>query len=109
MARPRRFDREFDHNRAKAFIRSKCQADYRGEPWELTLPQYCTFWKTEERWKQRGRHSEDLVLTRKDVEKPWNTTNCVIITRMAHLQAKSARDNGYEYSHFYKDAIKYGK
>ena len=68
----RRFKDDFSHYRAKAFIRSKAQASFRGEGWTLTLLEYFDIWSTPELWQQRGRASYDLVLTRIDEEGAWN-------------------------------------
>ena len=97
----------FSNERNRAFIRSKSQAAYRKEAWTLTFEQYCGFWTTEELWRQRGRHPEDLVLTRRFQDLPWDTANCCIISRIDHLKAKSNRRWNKDDSIFYTEAILY--
>jgi hypothetical protein len=80
----------FSNERARAFVRSRSQAWYRKEQWDLTRPEFFRFWHTPALWNQRGRAVTDLVLTRRDYTGPWSRDNCCIITRYNHLLLKSA-------------------
>lgn len=99
----------FTHARNLAFVRSRAQANFRGEVWDLNFEEFCTFWSTQALWVQRGRHEPDLVLTRFDVEKPWDKFNCCIITRGAQLRSKIERRLGNDDKEFFEDAIWYAR
>jgi hypothetical protein len=43
-------------------------------------------WKTDQRWKNKGRHPENLCMTRCDYEKPWTVDNVKFITRHEHYR-----------------------
>ena len=75
----------FDVNRRRAYARSRCQADFRGEAWDLTFSEWCEFWPTPEEFARRGRHSDSLCLTRRDWTLPWNRTNTVKLPRPAQV------------------------
>lgn len=100
---------DFSNERSRAFIRSKSQAIYRGEAWNLTRAEYFRFWSTLELWNQRGRDRDGMVLTRFDVSKPWDRNNCCIITRLAHIRIKNARQHGKEFQHLYDQAQIYAE
>lgn len=76
----------FDHARHIPFLRSKAQAVFRNEDWQLTFEEFCSLWDTEAKWAQRGRKSDDLTLTRIDPKKPWRLDNVHIITRLEQLK-----------------------
>lgn len=95
----------FDRVRNKAWNRSRTQARFRGEPWELSFADYRDFWNTEEIWAQRGRGTDDLCMTRIDDELPWSRSNCCLITRINHLRLKNARFHGYDTEPFLAEAI----
>lgn len=99
----------FSTERRLAWVRGRAQAEYRGEDWRITWADFCVFWPTEERWQQRGRHTEALVLSRFDYEKPWTRKNCCIITRYQHLCASRARRAGKDMNQYYKGALTYGQ
>jgi hypothetical protein len=109
MSRSRTLKDPFMHSRNLAFLRSRAQAKFRGEVWELTLNEFFNFWNTIDRWNQRGRQAENLVLTRRDELLPWNTKNCVIMTRYSNLYAKNLRQRGYDDSPHFKEVIEYGQ
>jgi len=109
MSRPRTLTDPFMHSRNLAFLRSRAQARFRGEVWELTQQEFFNFWSTPERWAKRGRHVDDLVLTRRDEFEPWNIKNCVIMTRYANLYAKNLRQRGYDDSKYFEGVLEYGQ
>ena len=81
------FRDSFSNERRLAWIRSKAQAEFRGEVWNISWEEFCHFWKTPSLWSRRGRHINNLVLTRYNVEAPWDKDNCCIITKIgrAHV------------------------
>ena len=100
-------DDTFSNERSRAWVRSKCQAEYRLEDWHLTREEFFNFWSTPDLWAQRGRARDDLVLTRIDWEKPWSKENCCIMSRHKQILIKSAVRWGYDLEPLYKDCIIY--
>ena len=104
----RRFNDQFRHEAGTAFIRSKAQAIFRGEEWNLTLEEYFALWRDIDRWRQRGRTPDSLVMTRWDFELPWDKDNCCIITRQQQLVISVRRRYNRDTSDQYQGAIVYG-
>jgi hypothetical protein len=75
----------FEHERHMPFLRSRSQATYRGEKWELTFEEFCKLWNTPQLWHQRGRASQSLTLTRKNAKESWRFDNVEIITRREQI------------------------
>jgi len=100
---------KFTTDRRLAWVRSRSQAWFRYEDWELTFEEYCTFFNSINRFYSRSRKSDGLVLTRLDSKKPWSKENCCIITRINQLRANRAAMAGQNDREFYKDAIFYGQ
>ena len=96
----------FDRSRNKAWNRSRAQAHFRGEEWALSFDDYRRFWSTPELWARRGRRIDDLCMTRVDDELPWNSNNCVIITRDCQLHMKNDRRMGRDIEQYFADAIR---
>ncbi len=96
----------FDKVRFRAWHLARAQANHRGEIWDLNWEEWCEFWCDEYRWKQRGRSSDSLSLTRLDPEKPWNADNCVLVNRINGLRIKNARFWGNDEREYLKDAIR---
>ncbi len=99
------------NQRRLAWLRSKAQANFRNEKWELTFAEFCRFWNTQERWEQRGRGVEDLTLTRFCEKLPWSTDNCVIIKRMQLLRLKTHLRGNSEIDRtpYFQGGIYYGQ
>jgi len=95
----------FLQSRHQAFVRHRAQCAFRGEGFELTLEDWCKFWPDEAAFARRGRSTEDLVMTRWDIEKPWSRENCCLLTRLAHFRIKNKRQYGRPYAHLYQGAI----
>jgi hypothetical protein len=70
------------HAMFKAFGQCRNQAQWRGEAWELTWPEWRDHWTG--LWARRGRAQHELCITRKDCDQAWSNTNVVIITRQQH-------------------------
>ena len=81
------------HMRYNPFLRSRAQAWYLLQDWDLSFEDYCTLW-TVDHWYCRGRGISDLVMVRKDVEKGWNIENCEIVTRKEQLSRTRFRQHG---------------
>lgn len=98
---------EFTKQRRLSYIRSRAQAEFRFENWQISFLNYCKFWHDNTQWLRRGRHKTDLVLTRYYNEGPWRPDNCIIITRYQQLCiTRRLRDNR-DPTEFYKGAITY--
>jgi hypothetical protein len=92
----RKFKDIIDHERHTQYWRRKAQAIYRQEGWSMTLEEYFNLW-TRDLWPQRGRKRDELVMIRRDVEKPWSHANCCIVTRYQQLcRFKKMRIPGYK-------------
>jgi hypothetical protein len=74
---------EFRHSMHMPFLKSKAQAKFRNEEFNLTFDEFYDLWK--DRWTQRGRNPDDYCMTRDDVEKPWQKNNILIISRNEQL------------------------
>jgi hypothetical protein len=68
---------------------AKAQAAFRDEPWDLTFEEYCFLWK--DHWEDRGRQPDNVCMTRKDDEGPWDKHNTEIVTRKEHFQRTSLK------------------
>lgn len=76
-------DDPYKHSMYHPWLKTKAQAKFRGELFELTFEDYYYFWK--DCWYNKGRKPENNCLTRKDFDKPWSRNNCEIITRQEQL------------------------
>jgi hypothetical protein len=100
---------EFTKRRRLAYIRSRAQAKYRNEDWELTFEDWCHFWNTEKLFNQRGRKINDLTMVRFEESEPWSTANCVIITRLNQLSLARARQLDKPTGEYFIGALVYGQ
>lgn len=76
------------HAQHIAYGRAKCQAQFRGEGWDLTFEEFEALWQ--DRWHLRGRIKDSLCMSRLDYDLPWSITNCDIITRAEHNKRQTA-------------------
>lgn len=106
MSRPVKFKDQFTKERRLAWVRSRNQAHFRNEGWNLSFEEYCLLWDTEDLWARRGRGSEDLVLLRTDITKPWALDNCCIVLRRLHLGINRAREVGASTDYYLEGAIR---
>lgn len=109
MIQIKMFPDKFTNDRRLSWLRSRCQARYRGEDWQLTFEEYCVFWKTQARYYSRGKESHQLVLTRFDPEDAWDRDNCCIIDRKTQTTIALKRRHNKEVDYLYKGAIWYGQ
>ena len=96
---------KFLQMRHRAYVRHKAQCQFRGEEFALTLEDWHAFWPDEKSFARRGRHIDDLMMTRFDVEKSWSRENCCLVTRLAHFNIKNKRHYGKPYEHLFNGAI----
>ena len=75
------------------FSRAKAQANFRNEPWVLTIEEWREFW-TRERWPLRGRTSHAICITRRDTEKSWSRSNCCLVDRFDAIRFAKAKQAG---------------
>ena len=68
-----------------AWAKHRSQAHYRNESYNLTSEDWNLLW-TEELWQQRGRHTDSIVLSRIDPQRPWSRNNVEFITRREQLR-----------------------
>ena len=80
-----KFRDPFDHERRHPFLMQKAQAVFRGELWNITFEEWCSFW-TKENWDNRGRDSANFCMSRLDAKGAWEVSNVQIITRKQHLK-----------------------
>lgn len=77
------------HQQYRAFIQQRNQAQWRGEPWQLTFEQWQDLWFPH--WRQRGRGRWDYCMVRRDPSLPWDTANTEVVSRQEHCQRHRAR------------------
>lgn len=80
----RKYPDLLDHERHVAFLRARCQANYRGETWTMTIEEFFEMWPVE-MWSCRGRGYSDLCMVRIDPQAEWSKDNCQIVTRYEQL------------------------
>jgi len=73
------------------FLKSKAQANFRKEGWELERDEYINLWLEGDRYLRKGRRPEDLCMTRIDTTKPWSLENCEIIPRSEHFKERNRK------------------
>jgi len=93
---PRKHSDPLVHMRYNPFLKSRAQAWYLGQDWQLTFDEYLTLW-TLDHWHCRGKGAGDLVMIRWDTEGPWSISNCAIVTRKTQLQ-RTAKVNGGKFT-----------
>ena len=86
------------HDQYYAWLKHKSQADYRGEPHELTFEEWETIWNTDYAWENRGRENLSINLCRKDREKGWHLDNIELIVRRRLLQETASQHKGMTYN-----------
>lgn len=89
----------------RAFARSRCQAKYRGEAWQLTWEDWQDFWPREF-WSLRGRHQGCLCVTRLDRTLPWSRENCCRMDRIDAVKIGRLHQCGWPVpEHLWQSAI----
>ena len=80
------------HEQFVSWCRSRSQAHYRGEQWNLGFEDFERAWG--DQWCRRGRHIEDLCMTRQDPDGAWQLDNVIIVTRREWHQRERQRRQG---------------
>ena len=62
-----------------AYLRSKNQALFRGEIWQITYDEYLGIWRNKHH--KRGRGRDRLSMCRIDLDGAWHVSNVVLLTR----------------------------
>lgn len=65
----------------KQWARARAQAHYRKEEWTITNPEWNELWLEDERYLQKGKQIESLMIVRSDLDGDWDIDNVEIITR----------------------------
>lgn len=83
----KRLDRGFNnlvmYEMVLPYQRTRAQAKYRKERFELSFEEYVFLWQDE--WHNRGKQSDQYCMTRIDNTKPWNIENTTIMLRSDQL------------------------
>lgn len=65
----------------KQWARARAQAHHRSEEWTITNAEWNELWLEDERYLQKGRHLNSLMMVRTDLEEGWYIDNVQILTR----------------------------
>lgn len=76
-----KFD-EYKHNMYVPWMKSKAQANFRNEEWNLSFNDFFNIWNG--KWHERGRKGHNLCLARVDSNKPWQSDNIALMTIKEH-------------------------
>jgi hypothetical protein len=82
------------HEMYYAWAKHRSQAHYRKETYLLTYEDWQQIWANPADFLNRGRHPEDLTLTRCDPTGPWSLDNVEVMVRIDHLRREIARRGG---------------
>ena len=74
------------------YLRQRCQAKFRNEPWEFPMEEWMAVWNG--RLSLRGRKTNALCMQRKDWNKPWCATNVEIVSRKEQLMKSKLHYHG---------------
>ena len=85
----------FERERYYAWQKHRCQANHRGEEYRLSHEDWCALWPYDV-FIQRGRHIDDLCLSRKDHTGAWCLENVHIVPRRQHLKRNGEFRNNDE-------------
>jgi len=80
----RQYPDPLEHKMYYAFLRMRAQAKFRSEMFKLTFEDFQELWG--DRFEQRGRRAESLVLTKRDLAGIWERDNVHIINRQEQLK-----------------------
>ncbi len=72
-----------------AWLRARAQANYRNEEWHLTLAEYFAIWSGNVH--RKGRGADCLVMTKIDLDQPWQLDNVHLQERRIQLKEKNQR------------------
>jgi hypothetical protein len=75
-----------DHRLFNDCQRARAQAWYRGEEWFISEQDYILLWRTDDRYKRKGRTTGSLCMVRKDLDSAWRLDNVEIVERHKHFR-----------------------
>jgi len=75
------------HNQYNAWHKSRAQARFRGEDWQLEFEEWVEIWGTN--WSRRGRGPDSLVMMRRRWQEPWTKRNAQLVDRPTFHQRQS--------------------
>lgn len=81
LSGPTEYERELFY----AWHKHRAQANYRKEHYNLSYSDWRIIWSNPQDFLNRGRGPENVVLTRRDTNLPWQLDNCEIQLRYDHL------------------------
>jgi hypothetical protein len=84
------------HAQRVAWARSRCQARFRGEAWDLPFEHWVEAWG--DLWVNRGRGTHDVMLTRRDWHEPWSLANVEVVARSVFNRRQLERKREREQS-----------
>lgn len=90
QGRKPKYVNKLDYERYRGWQNSRNLARIRCEEFYLTEEEFFEIW-TQVRWFQRGKHSQGLVMTRIDPQRPWQRDNVKICSRQEQLKEKALR------------------
>ena len=77
------------HAQYDAWLKSRAQANYRGEVWELEFKDWVAAWG--DQWHRRGRTKDTLQLMRDNAQLPWRKDNIVLVDRAEFYRRQGLR------------------
>ena len=77
------------HVQYDAWLKSRAQAAYRGESWDLPFEVWEQIWGTN--WHRRGRGLDDLQMMRDDWDLPWHESNVILVDRREFYRRQGIR------------------
>lgn len=89
---------EFNLNRTlkRSWSLAKCQAEHRNQCWELDFDTFKNLWIKDDKYKNRGRGSDNFHMRRISIRESWNPNNVEIVTRGKHLSELMIAKNQYD-------------
>jgi|DEB0MinimDraft_6_1074348.scaffolds.fasta_scaffold04141_7 hypothetical protein len=82
------------HNLRRSYIRSRNQAKYRGQCWDIDFDDYVELWSKHDNHERKGRGKDSLHLCRIDTDKGWHLYNVQITRRGEHLSKRMLEHYG---------------
>lgn len=70
----------------RKYYNGKMQARHRGQRWDIPRDWYIQLWLTDNRWMHSGQSSDNLNLSRKDMNGDWTVDNVHIVSRSEMLK-----------------------
>tara|TARA_S200002703_G_scaffold22701_1_gene19405 strand:+ start:2113 stop:2493 length:381 start_codon:yes stop_codon:yes gene_type:complete len=61
------------------FLRHRCQAKYRDEPYKLTYDDFLTVWYDSKQWQRAGLRKNTYQMKRLDAKLPWQKDNVIVV------------------------------